>query len=147
MDDNGNGVDDELESFTLPMIYASGNHVDVIVQLDHPPTEADFEAFNALGGEVTNVYEYAIEGYSGSLPMTSGPNLADGISGFVVIEKNRPIELHIDNGTRQMRVRNTIWDSNGYLGGFRGNSTSAVAVLDTGIDDAQKDLYGYSSLG
>jgi len=111
--------------------------VDVIITLDHVPTNSDVSTFEKYGGIVLETWNTLINGFHGKIQQQFIKDYSAN-NGIVRIEKNEKITASLDYSVKQIGVRPTVWDTYGY----KGNSNQAIAILDTGIDDSHPDLSG-----
>ncbi len=159
-DQNGNRIEDALEARVdqgalrlarqedappRPGVYA-----DLLIALAGPPTDADAARVAAAGGQVI----YASGGNRTDLvytlrvawPLLTGTTddlerITALLAGVVwVTETPMPIKL-MHYSTRQTRARE-VWSNFG----IRGDPTTTVAVIDTGLDDSHPDL-GFDIIG
>ncbi|MFC1894300.1 S8 family serine peptidase, partial [Chloroflexota bacterium] len=141
IDQDFNGIEDALES---KIMTSSNEELDepiaVIVILKQPYTEADLDSFLSVSGEIKHKYDRVTYGFSGNMPVGKINELAESLGDKLnIIEQDRPTEASLDVSTQIIRVRNTVWNTYGY----RGDPNSAIAVIDSGIDDSHTDLSGY----
>jgi len=141
IDKDFDGIVDSLE--TTISQTSPDTLVPVVVTLFNPVTDLDLNLFAAFGGNLTYVYRYVTYGLAGSI---SAGNLsrfahAEG-SNLVVIERDVPVEWHLDLSVPLTRVRPVVWNDYGY----RGSENRSVAIIDTGIDDSHPDLGPYGNL-
>jgi len=132
-DKNGNRISDELER----KLDGKKDFIDLIVALDHPPNLSDFQLIRRYNGIVFDSWSNLIYVVHAKIPRK---NLIDFSSnkGIVIIEDNAEIHSYLDISVGQISVRPEVWTTYGY----QGNSSQAVALLDTGIDDSHLDLSG-----
>ena len=141
IDKDFNGIEDALES---KITTCSKNELEepiaVIVILNQPYTETDLDSFLSTGGEIEHKYDRVTYGFSGTVPPSKINELAESLGDKLnIIEQDHPTEAHLDISTQIIRARNTVWNTYGY----RGDPDSAIAVIDSGIDDTHTDLSGY----
>jgi len=115
----------------------------VVVTLYNPVTNFDLARFTDLGGNITYIYRYVTYGFAGWIQAGNLPHFvrAEG-NNLVIVERDAPVELHLDLSVPLTRVRQLVWNSYGY----RGSENNAIAIIDTGIDDSHPDLGPYGSL-
>jgi hypothetical protein len=107
-------------------------------------TSAQIAAFLALGGQIDHVYRALSYGWTGRLPRAAVESLPAAMGeALVSVAADHPVQLHLDGATRSGRVR-PVWASGfaGSGGGFAGNSSITIGILDTGVDDSHTDLAG-----
>jgi subtilisin family serine protease len=141
IDKDFNGIEDALES---KITTCSENELEepiaVIVILKQPYTETDIDGFLSAGGEIVHKYERVTYGFSGTVPLSKINELAEALGDKLnIIQQDRPTEACLDVSTQIIGARNTVWNTYGY----RGDPDSAIAVIDSGIDDSHTDLSGY----
>ncbi len=157
---DGNHIDDELEGSlelaTVPSsLYeadksvggdlAGKTTVDVELIFREPVTQEQIDAFIALGGEITYMYEAVSYGWNGriargqvdALPSVMGSSLA------LVTPATARAQLYMDIASQVGRVR-PVWQPGfaGHVEGFRGNSNTTVAFMDSGVDSSHADVSG-----
>jgi len=134
-------VADDLES-VLSSSSPDGL-LSVVVTLYNPVTSLDLAHFTDLGGNITYIYRYVTYGFAGWIQAGNLLHFvrAEG-SNLVIVERDAPVELHLDLSVPLTRVRPLVWDSYGY----RGSENHAIAILDTGVDDSHPDLGPYGNL-
>ncbi len=107
-------------------------------------TEDDIAAFLRLGGRIKHIYRHVSYGWGGTIPLESAVRLPALLGpSFLAVLADRPVVLDMDEATRTGRVR-PVWAA-GFAGspsGFTGNSGTAIAIIDTGIDGTHTDLAG-----
>jgi subtilisin family serine protease len=135
LDHNGNKISDVFESRIFNL--TNNAMVDVIVALNHAPNQNDVSTFEHYGGIVFETWDEVVYAFHGKLPQGNVVkySLEDEV---VLIEENNEMTSCLDYSVKQMRVRPTVWDTYGYSG----DSSQAIAILDTGIDDSHPDLAG-----
>lgn len=111
-----------------------------------PVTQDQIDAFTNMGGQITYVYQAVSYGWNGCLPLRRLPELRARLGNSLVLAHEPPeAKLHLDTATRTGRVR-PIW-ANGFAGvsgGFSGDATITIGIIDTGIDASHTDLAGRS---
>lgn len=133
-DKNQNKISDSLENRVSSL--ADDDHmVDVIIALDHAPTTADINMIEQHGGVVYETWNQLVFALHAHIPSTSINKIALS-EGIVLIEENAEVQTFLDLSVRQIRARPTVWNTYGY----DGNSSQAIAIIDTGIDDSHPDL-------
>lgn len=135
-DTNNNKLADGLERYLYDQRH-NPQLIDIIVALDHAPDQHDITSFEDHGGVVLQTWADVVYAFQGSIP---SQNIHDYLStdGIVYIEKNENITYCLDYSVKQIGVRPTVWNTYGYTG----NTTHAIAIMDTGIDDTHPDLSG-----
>jgi len=138
-DANGNRIDDGLDSRIAPMApEKAAERLRVMVTLYTTVTSAHLAAFADSGGVLNHVYSYVCYGFSGDIPAAGIQALARALApNLCIIEECKPLQLHLEDSTRIIGARPTVWSS-----GYQGTSDFAVAVLDTGIGASHADLSG-----
>lgn len=160
LDKDGNGIDDRLEaklngikarmsSAASPAEKAkieAGLSEPVRVELifSHPITQDQINGFVNLGGQIEYVFQAVSYGWIAHLPLKAVEALSARMgSSFVAVAAESPVKLHMDEATRTGRVR-PVWTSGfaGYPSGFSGNTSTTIAIIDTGVDESHTDLNG-----
>ncbi|MEX2714706.1 MAG: S8 family serine peptidase [Candidatus Sigynarchaeota archaeon] len=128
----------EKREFTLDAIpvvvsFPSGNISGIIA------------AFVDLGGKLKSWYDVAINGFAGTISQEGldafCSNLRKNNVPFLV-EEDGIVRAQLYYASRNMNLRPLAWSTYG----FRGDPSTAVAVIDTGIDDSHAMFApGYSS--
>lgn len=107
-------------------------------------SQKHLDDFLGHGGEVTHIYEATSYGWNGRLPLGKVLTLPKLMGDALVqIEEDRPAVLHLDQATRNGRVR-PVWAA-GFAGnplGYDGDTNITISVLDTGVDETHMDLNG-----
>ncbi len=107
-------------------------------------TQADINAFLELGGRIKRIFRHVSYGWGGTIPLNKAPMLPAAMGpSFLAVLANRPVNLDMDEASRTGRVR-PIWAS-GFAGspsGFTGSASTAIAIIDTGVDGTHTDLAG-----
>ncbi len=118
--------------------------VDVEFVFSRQITQAEINAFLAIGGEITHLYRSVSYGWNGNLSLGDVETIATQLRpNLVIIQEAKPIQLHLDEATQTGRAR-PIWAA-GFAGvpaGVDGNSNITIAILDTGVDTSHTDLAG-----
>ena len=117
----------------------------VLVELifDSPIEQWQIDAFLALGGEITYIYKALSYGWNGTIPLGVAEDLPDLCGGsLVLVEEAAPMAAHMRLASQTGRVR-PIW-ATGFAGGlgYNGNSTTSIAIIDSGVDDSHPDFAG-----
>jgi len=141
IDRDFDGIVDDLE--TKISQTSSDTPIPVVVTLYNPVTKLDLNLFAAFGGNITYVYRYVTYGLAGSISAGNLPRFAHAEgSNLVVVERDVPVEWHLDLSVPLTRVRPVVWNNYGY----RGSENHSIAIIDTGIDDSHPDLGPYGNL-
>jgi len=141
MDKDFDRIADDLESMISNS--SSDDPLSVVVMLYNSVTDFDLDYFTGLGGNITYIYRYVTYGFAGWIPAGNLFHFAHAEgNNLVIVERDAPLELHLDLSVPLTRVRPLVWDSYGY----RGSENNAIAILDTGIDDSHPDLGPYGNL-
>lgn len=159
-DANYNQINDDLEQSAARLLAAGGGQaadqpLPVIVALGHPASEADLQVFRQAGGAVDVVF--AGEGFAsfaGSLPPAGvQAYVAAAGESLVFLDPDAETSLFLDVATTNSRVAN-VWT--GALTGnnradplyaYQGDNQTAIAFIDTGIDDAHPALGPFQDVG
>ncbi len=105
--------------------------------------QSQIDAFIALGGEITYIYQAVSYGWNGRIPLQAVAQLRQTVGDALVLaEEPHPMQLHMRIATQTGRVR-PVW-ANGFAGstGYDGSSDISIAIIDTGVDDSHTDLTG-----
>jgi subtilisin family serine protease len=118
--------------------------VEIELIFDRQITPGQIQAFQALGGEITHIYQAVSYGWNGRIPLHSVEQLP-GVLGaaLLLVQPHAEIRMHLDLGTRTGRAR-PVW-APGFAGnpvGFSGNPNITIAIVDSGIDESHTDLNG-----
>ncbi len=135
-DINKNKISDAFETSILDRKNQSQT-VDLIIALDHAPTQNDIITFEKHGGIVLGTWDELVYALHGKILKQHIHDYLENDE-IVLIEKNEHLSLCLDYSVKQIGVRPTVWNSYGYLG----DTNQAIAILDTGIDDSHADLNG-----
>jgi subtilisin family serine protease len=118
--------------------------VTVETLFSEPITERDLDAFLRVGGKIRYVFKHVSYGWWGEIPLGAVERVP-GVMGrtFLALVAARPVHALMDEATRTGRVR-PVWAAGfaGYGSGFSGNSSTSIAVLDSGVDGTHTDLAG-----
>ena len=137
---DGNRIDDCLDG-RIAGLTAQGlqaQRLRITVTLSVPVAPGHLAAFAAKGGVLRHLFDYVCYGFSGDIPALAVDSLARALApGLSIIEECQPLQLHLEDSTRIVRARPTVWSA-----GYQGSPGFAVAVLDTGIDASHTDLSG-----
>lgn len=140
-DVNMDHIEDSLEAQVDQMIAEGrgGESLDVQIVFSRDVRVSDQLDFETLGGRVRHVYRHVLDGLAGSLPATRVADLIEvfGSENVSWVGGDPGVRAFLDDATQQVRVRPQIWDL-----GYEGSSNSAIAILDSGIDDSHMDLAG-----
>lgn len=107
-------------------------------------TSAQLDAFLALGGEITHIYQALSYGWNGRLPLRRLPEVRAAVGGtLVLIEEAKLAQAHLDLATRTARIR-PVWSPGfaGNVNGFDGDTNITIAIIDSGMDATHADLAG-----
>jgi YVTN family beta-propeller protein len=118
--------------------------VKIELLFDRPITQRQIDTFESLGGEISHVYKAVSYGWNGRVRLSQIEIIAERMGdSLVLVEENKPVELHLRLATQTGRVR-PVW-ANGFAGsvnGYEGDSSISIAILDTGVDGSHTDLAG-----
>ncbi|MCC6489331.1 MAG: S8 family serine peptidase [Candidatus Hydrogenedentes bacterium] len=118
--------------------------VDVELIFGQPVTQGQIDAFLSLGGEITYIYQAVSYGWNGRLPLSKISEVPKSVGAALrLVHQPTAARLHMDIATQTGRVR-PVWVDGfaGSTGGFRGNSTITIGVIDSGLDESHTDLDG-----
>lgn len=105
--------------------------------------QQQIDDFVSLGGEITYVYRAVSYGWNGRIPLGKLVQIGARMGNkLVLIDGPKPAQLHMRIATQTGRVR-PVW-ANGFAGssGYDGDSSIAIAIIDTGVNDGHTDLTG-----
>ena len=107
---------------------ASEDHARIFVDYDHHPSDADIEALESVGVEVTFRFSY-LDTLSATAPIESilDPEGIRALPGVVMIEDLGLAETNMHQAVPNMGV-DLVWQDFGFDG-----TGSVIAVLDTGV--------------
>jgi hypothetical protein len=127
-------LDLELQMRTVPDMES----VEIVVILFDKPGDEDIAVFEALGGQVINVWQHATYGWWGRLPWSRIEDLSalyrERLCIVQKVEKDGILDM--DLATQIVRVRNQTWVTYGY----EGDEDGSLAIIDLGIDGSHNDL-------
>jgi cysteine-rich repeat protein len=135
-------VDEQLTSAA-----ALAAPVRVLLHFDAPVTSEALAVFAAHGGALKKVYSRIAYALGGTLPRGRVRALATALGpSLLQVSGSQPIVRHLDEATRNGRVR-PIWAS-GFAAGmsFSGSPTVNIAIIDSGVDGSHSDLAGRQEL-
>lgn len=138
LDRDRNRLADDLEAYVagLAPTEAAAEPVPVVVLLGAPARTADTGLVADLGGEVRYVFRALADGFTATVPANRIGDLAAALGDRLeLIGRGHPVEAHLDVAVQQLGVRPYAWDL-----GYAGGATTAIAILDTGIDDSHTDV-------
>ena len=118
--------------------------VDVEVIFAEQITQKQIDVFLAMGGEITYVYQAISYGWNGRAPLGAISELPAKMGAALrLVQEPKVAMLHMDVATQTGRVR-PMWVSGfaGSTGGFDGNSTITIGIIDSGVDESHPDLDG-----
>ncbi len=147
-DQDFNLIVDRLEK-AIDKAKAEGKESDLVrieVVLYEPYNQGDLQNFEKFGGKIIHTFEYVSYGFAGTVPFNKINELKKLLSEngrLCVISDDPKGKAHLDFSAQHLRARTSeVWGA-----GYTGNSSTTVAVLDTGIDDAHTDFSGRVSAG
>lgn len=144
-DQDRNLLLDRLETTIESLISSGEGHrpLSVAIILYQPYRQTDLEVFRKLGGTVRHTFEAVTYGFSGTIPAKRIQELIPllNVDGrLCVIGDDPPGGAFLDYSAQHVRVRTTVWGN-----GYTGNSSTTIAILDTGIDDSHPDFDNVSA--
>jgi len=147
-DQNFNLIVDRLEK-EMAKAKTEGKEAEPVrieVVLYEPYTQEDLATFEKLGGKIIHTFEYVSYGFAGTIPFNKIEELKKLLNEngkLCVISDDPKGGAFLDFGAQLVRARNAyVWGN-----GYEGESTTTIAVLDTGIDDTHTDFSGRVSAG
>jgi len=147
-DQNFNLIVDRLEK-EMAKAKAEGKETEPVrieVVLYEPYTQEDLATFEKLGGKIIHTFEYVSYGYAGTIPYNKIEELKKLLNEngkLCIISDDPKGGAFLDYSAQLVRARNAyVWGA-----GYEGESTTTIAVLDTGIDDSHTDFFGRVSAG
>ncbi|TFG20031.1 MAG: hypothetical protein EU533_06365 [Promethearchaeota archaeon] len=144
-DGNKNGITDQFEEilFTTNKL---NEEIRIIVQFhDKYNYSTAISLFENNGGNVKYKYNAAINGFAGSLNYDNFLNFYNQLREYNVpflIEGDDKGSAHLYYTSRNLRLRPYVWNTLNYTG----DNHSAIAILDTGIDE-EHTFFDNSSTG
>lgn len=118
--------------------------VEVELIFNRRVSEEQLASFVARGGEITYLYRSVSYGWNGriardqiaALPRAMGESLR-------LVKAPLAAQLHLDKATQTGRVR-PVWAAGfaGSAGGYSGDSSITIAIVDSGVDGSHTDLSG-----
>lgn len=141
-DENLNKIEDVLEVEMREKISAGNGSQrgKVVVILREPPEEGHLSLFRQLNGTVTHgPWLHALYGFGGKIPYGLIRNFSMTSPDLLLIQKDHTFRAMMAYAARQAGARTYVWDALGY----RGDSNSAIAVSDSGIDDSHTNHPSY----
>ena len=116
-------------------------NIPIIIQFKENDYQLSAVLFKEVGGRIKSIYNSAIKGFAGIIDF-------DGLNQFVkklrneqisfLIEEDCLVEGQLYYATKNMNLRPYVWNTLGYTG----DEKSAIAVIDTGIDDTHSTFNG-----
>ncbi|MGC9778323.1 MAG: S8 family serine peptidase [Candidatus Heimdallarchaeota archaeon] len=129
---NKNKIHDHLDSLIDGGFL--GSYYTTIVTFDQPITNDLVNQIKAIGGEVVGSWSLI---YGAAIRIEgSNINSLAAIPGINFITENYESRALLSTSVPQINVRPYVWDTLGY----EGDSSMAIAIIDTGIDDSHRDL-------
>jgi subtilisin family serine protease len=138
-DRDNNGIADTLdqEISAKQLQNNAQDYANVTVALKNPPTIEDANAFVSSGGYLTtSAWKDALYGFGGTIPYNQILNFAKSNPNVLLIEKEQICKALIAYAAEQVGARTYVWNTLG----LKGDPNSAIATLDTGIDDFHTDF-------
>ncbi|HEY3495586.1 MAG TPA: hypothetical protein VGK73_12905, partial [Polyangiaceae bacterium] len=150
-DADGNRVDDaidrEVEGMNAALRSAGASEasllrarlaepVRVLVMFRAPVAAGQLASFERAGGQVRRVFHGIAYGFSATLPRERAAAVASLLGDdLLIVQRGKRVVLHLDEATRNGRVR-PVWASNfaGLAGGFSSTSSINIAIVDSGVD-------------
>ncbi|HEY3499075.1 MAG TPA: S8 family serine peptidase, partial [Polyangiaceae bacterium] len=118
--------------------------VRVLVMFRAPVAAGQLARFERAGGQVRRVFQGIAYGFSATLPRERAAAVASLLGDdLLIVQRGKRVVLHLDEATRNGRVR-PVWASNfaGLAGGFSSTSSINIAIVDSGVDASHPDLAG-----
>ena len=153
-DKNGNGINDnfDLKLYTLEESVSlvesdSNDQISFIIQFpDNYDYSTVISIFKSYGGTIKYTYKEAINGFAGSIEYDGFVTFSDQLKQENIkflIEENGKAKSNLYYNSRNMNLRPYVWKELG--GGYTGDNTSSIAIVDSGIDESHdcfSDSYG-----
>ncbi|HEY3322874.1 MAG TPA: S8 family serine peptidase [Planctomycetota bacterium] len=143
IDIDGDKIDDKIKPVGVAHLRKDQSElIRVELVFSQQITQAQLDAFGALGGTIDYIYESVSYGWSGVIARNQTEKLPAALGDtLVVVAQDRPAKLHLLDATRNGRAR-PVWVPGfaGSASGFAGNNNITVAILDTGFDASHPDL-------
>lgn len=118
--------------------------VDVELIFNRRVTDEQINRFITMGGEITYLYRSVSYGWNGRIARSQITAIPQ-VMGDALVLVNAPVQaqLHLDKATQTGRVR-VVWGPGfaGSAGGYSGDATISIAILDSGVDGSHTDLSG-----
>ena len=152
-DVNRNRVDDALEGLARNKTASARSFqatsdapgkVEVDLTFSKPVTQAQIDAFLALGGEIDYIYKAVSYGWQGRIVAEKVAMLPEAMgSTLVQVAPDYEVQLYMDIASQTGRVR-PVWQPGfgGRVDGFDGDPNTTIAFVDSGLDDMHPDLAG-----
>ncbi len=152
-DKNGNEVADQLDN-KLELLEISYDFVnsgpsepiDFIIQF---PDGYDYSKVIVIlkenGGNIKYEYNAAINGFAGSIEYNRLNDFCEKLKQNKVdflIEEDAKIKANLYYASRNLNLRPYVWKT--LDGGYTGDNTSSIAIMDTGIDESHEFFDNYS---
>jgi len=144
LDRDADRIDDALASELAQLDGAEpGRAIRVLLHFDAPVTRAELTAFAAHGGSIKKVFSGVGYALSGTLPRSRIGELTQALGpSLLLVSGGRRIVQHLDEATRNGRVR-PIWAADFASGmAFSGSSSVNIGIVDSGISGNHTDLSG-----
>jgi hypothetical protein len=148
VDKNNNRVTDQLDQKLDTKEYKTSirnpDQLDLIINLDHNPTQNDISIVESYGGKVYQTWDDLVYAMHVTLPMdTIYPYVLEN-NDVILLQENTIVNTTLEYSTRQIQARPTVWENtnNVFPQGYTGNPDHSIAIIDTGIDDTHPDIAG-----
>ncbi len=146
-DCDGNLIVDRLDS-VIETNFANGTENDpvrVIVTFFEPVSESTLTTFSGMNGKIRHIYDAVLYGFAGEIPAADIEkfSVVPGVrQNLCIISDDGTQSACLDHAVQQIRARPVVWDA-----GYMGNSSTTIAILDSGLDDTHSDFSGRISAG
>ncbi|MFX1387606.1 MAG: S8 family serine peptidase [Promethearchaeota archaeon] len=124
---------ESYQSDSQPKVSSNYNE-NIIVSFNKPSLDSTVRTrFAFYGGTIKKEWDNlftSISGFAGYMPLEINKTAFQNEFPDAIIENDEILEVQMNYASIQSGVVNSTW----YLHGFKGNTNSSIAVLDTGIN-------------
>jgi subtilisin family serine protease len=125
----------------------NNKEVDFVIQF---PEDFDYSSvlkiFESNEGKLKHTYKYAINGFAGRIDYYKFNDFCEILRENKILfymEEDAKIKSNLYYNSRNMNLRPYVWDT--LNGGYTGDNTSSIAILDTGIDVSHEFFDNFSN--